>query len=130
MLHLLQGATENAPLILPDSLQKANLAKVVDKISHIDYHQLLTDVTKEAGWIVLKIALALVIYFIGKQLIKWIIRIMDKAFNRHKVEASLRSFLRSLVKALLMAGKKPSSKRTSTTGPITCATLPLAVFDM
>ena len=102
MLHLLQGATENAPLILPDSLQKANLAKVVEKISHLDYHQLLTDVAKEAGWIVVKIALALVIYFIGKQLIKWIIRIMDKAFNRHKVEASLRSFLRSLVKALLM----------------------------
>ena len=102
MLHLLQGNTEKAPLILPDSVQKANLTKIVDKVSHLDYHQLLTNLAQEAGWIVLKIVIALVIYFIGKQLIKWVIRIMDKAFNRHKVEASLRSFLRSLVKALLM----------------------------
>lgn len=56
---------------------------------------------QEAGWIVLKIILAFVVYFIGKQLIKWVIRIMDKAFTRHKVEASLRSFLRSMVKVLL-----------------------------
>lgn len=102
MLHLLQGNIEKGPLILPDSVQKANLTKIVDKVSHLDYHQLLTNLAQEAGWIVLKIVIALVIYFVGKQLIKWVIRIMDKAFNRHKVEASLRSFLRSLVKALLM----------------------------
>ncbi len=102
MLHLLQGNIEKGPLILPDSVQKANLTKIVDKVSHLDYHQLLTSLVQEAGWIVLKIVIALVIYFVGKQLIKWVIRIMDKAFNRHKVEASLRSFLRSLVKVLLM----------------------------
>ena len=102
MLHLLQGNIEKGPLILPDSVQKANLTKIVDKVSHLDYHQLLTNLAQEAGWIVLKIVIALVIYFVGKQLIKWVIRIMDKAFNRHKVEASLRSFLRSLVKVLLM----------------------------
>ena len=102
MLHLLQGDIEKGPLILPDSVQKANLTKIVDKVSHLDYHQLLTNLAQEAGWIVLKIVIALVIYFVGKQLIKWVIRIMDKAFNRHKVEASLRSFLRSLVKVLLM----------------------------
>lgn len=102
MLHLLQGDIEKGSLILPDSVQKANLTKIVDKVSHLDYHQLLTSLAQEAGWIVLKIVIALVIYFVGKQLIKWVIRIMDKAFNRHKVEASLRSFLRSLVKALLM----------------------------
>lgn len=57
---------------------------------------------QEAGWILLKIVLALVIYFIGKQLIKWVVRIMDRAFDRHHVEVSLRSFLRSMVKVLLM----------------------------
>ena len=102
MLHLLQTEVEKTPLIVPDSIQKQQLAEVVKKISHLDYHQLLTDLVQEAGWILLKVVIALAIYFVGKQIIKWIIRLMDKAFNRHSVEASLRSFLRSLVKALLM----------------------------
>ena len=102
MLRLLQTEVEKAPLIVPDSIQKQQLAEVVKKISHLDYHQLLTDLVQEAGWILLKVVIALAIYFVGKQIIKWVIRLMDKAFNRHSVEASLRSFLRSLVKALLM----------------------------
>ena len=106
MLHILQGETNKLQdLILPDSVQKAKLAETVEKIEHlssVDYRQLLTSLMQEAGWILLKIVLAFAIYFIGKQLIKWVIRLMDKAFTHHKVEASLRSFLRSLVKALLM----------------------------
>ena len=106
MLHLLQSTTETAEglnkIFLPDSLQKAQLANAVHKIEGLDYRQLLTDLTHEAGWIVLKVVLALAIYFIGRQVIKWVIRIMDKAFVRHDVEASLRNFLRSLVKVVLM----------------------------
>ncbi len=105
MLHLLQSETDKAPLILPDSVQKEQLAEIAKKfeaLSHMDYHQLLTDMVGEVGWILLKIVLAIAIYVVGKLIIKWIVRIMDKAFTRHDVETSLRSFLRSLVKALLM----------------------------
>ena len=105
MLHLLQSETDKAPLILPDSVQKEQLAEIAKKfeaLSHMDYHQLLTDMVGEAGWILLKIVLAIAIYVVGKLIIKWIVRIMDKAFTRHDVEGSLRSFLRSLVKVLLM----------------------------
>ena len=92
-------------LIRPDSVQKAQLVETVhkiEKLTTLDYKQLLTEIAQEAGWILLKILLAFIIYFVGKQLVKWVVRIMDKAFEHHKVEASLRSFLRSLVKALLM----------------------------
>ena len=106
MFSLLQSeSTKLQGLIVPDSVQKAQLAETVhklEKLTTLDYKQLLTDIAQEAGWILLKILLAFVIYFIGKQLIKWVVSLMDKAFTRHKVEASLRSFLRSLVKALLM----------------------------
>lgn len=106
MMRFLQSDVDKLhDIILPDSVQKAKLAETVDKIenlSHLDYRQLLTGLAQEAGWILLKIVIALVIYLIGKQLVKWIIRLMDKAFAHHKVEASLRNFLRSLVKALLM----------------------------
>lgn len=106
MIHFLQSDVEKLhDIIVPDSVQKAKLAETVEKFEHlssVDYRQLLTDLAQEAGWIILKIVIAFVIYLVGKQLIKWIVRLMDKAFARHKVEASLRNFLRSLVKALLM----------------------------
>lgn len=103
MLKLLQTESEKVQeLIVPDSVQKARLVEAVEKISSLDYHQLLTDVAREAGWVLLKIILALVIYFIGKQLIKWVVRLLDKAFTRHNVETSLRTFLRTLTKVLLM----------------------------
>lgn len=106
MLHILQTTTETAKtaqgLFLPDSLQKAQLAEAVHKIEALDYRQFLTDLAHDAGWIVLKVLLALIIYIIGRQIIKWVIRIMDKAFTRHNIESSLRNFLRSLVKVLLM----------------------------
>jgi small conductance mechanosensitive channel len=103
MLNILQSATEPVKdIIVPDSVQKAQLLEAVQKITHMDYRQLLTDTVQEAGWILLKVLLAVVIYVIGKQIIKWVVRLMDKAFERHAVEASLRSFLRSVVKVLLL----------------------------
>ena len=103
MLNLLQSETEKLQeMIVPDSVQKAQLIETVQKITTMDYRQLLTDLVQEGGWILLKVVLALAIYFIGKQLIKWVVRIMDKAFERHNVETLLRSFLRSVVKVLLL----------------------------
>ena len=103
MLHLLQSETEGmSKLIVPDSLQKQYFLETLQKITHIDYRQLMTDMIQEAGWILLKIVIALSIYVIGRWIIRWVIRLMDKAFDRHDVETSLRSFLRSLVKVLLM----------------------------
>ena len=103
MITLLQSETEKVKnLIVPDSVQKAQLAEAVEKISSLDYKSLLTNIVQEAGWVCIKILVAFVIYFIGKQLIKWVVKIMDKSFAHHNVELSLRSFLRSLVKVLMM----------------------------
>ena len=106
MLQLLQSNTEKVQnLLLPDSVQKAKFADTVErlgKLSHMDSRQLLTDMAQEAGWIILKIVLAIVIYLVGKLIMKWVIRLLDKTFAKHKVEASLCNFLRSLVKALLL----------------------------
>ena len=106
MLEILQSEPEKLQgLILPDSVQKAHLAKAASKLESLttmDFHQLLSEVVHEAGWILLKIVLAIVIYIIGRLILKWVIRIMDKAFLRHNVEMSLSAFLRSMVKVLLM----------------------------
>ncbi len=89
-------------LIVPDSIQKARLAETVQKIATLDYEQVLTDLASEACWVLLKIALALVIYIVGKWIINWVVRIMNRAFDRRKVDRSLRTFLRSLAKAIMM----------------------------
>ena len=103
MLTLLQTDTEKVKeLIIPDSIQKAQFTEAVHKISSLNYHELLNDIAKNAAWIAIKVVLAIIIYYIGRQIIKWVIRLMDRAFLRHKIEASLQKFLRSLTKALMM----------------------------
>ena len=104
-MTILQSDAPFKDAIVPDSVQKAQFTEMVNKISkinEIDYHQFLNDMVQEAGWILLKIVLAFAIYCVGRLLMRWILRIMDKAFTRHDVEVSLRSFLRSIVKVLML----------------------------
>ena len=99
----LQAETEKLQeLIVPDSVQKAQLKEVVEKISKLDYQELLTNIVQEAGWVVIKILIALAIYCIGKLLIKWVLRLLDKSFAHHHIERSLQVFLRSMIKAVMM----------------------------
>ena len=43
--------TPEAPLILPDSVQKANLAEAVNKIIHLDVGDMLRSLLSESVWI-------------------------------------------------------------------------------
>ena len=88
-------------LIVPDSVQKARLTEVVTKIAETDYTELINTLLSQAVWVALKIFLALLIYMVGRLLTRWILRIMDRSFARRDVEVSLRSFLRSMVKAVM-----------------------------
>lgn len=97
-----EGAEQLEKLIVPDSVQKAKLADTIQRITSLDVQQVITDLVKEGCWILLKIALALAIYFIGKWIVNWIIRLMDAAFERRKADASLRTFMRSFVKVAMM----------------------------
>lgn len=88
-------------LILPDSVQKAQLTETVTKIFSTDYNALLNNLIEQALWIGLKIVLALAIYYVGKWVTRWIIRILDRSFERRNVDLSLRNFLRSMIKVIM-----------------------------
>ncbi|MBP3497137.1 MAG: mechanosensitive ion channel [Alistipes sp.] len=88
-------------LILPDSVQKAQLTETVTKIFSTDYNALLNNLIEQALWIGLKIVLALAIYYVGKWVTRWIIRILDRSFERRNVDLSLRNFLRSMIKVVM-----------------------------
>lgn len=88
-------------LILPDSVQKAKFAETVEKVVNMDYHQFFTNLLSEAVWVVLKVFMALVIYFIGRWIIRRLLAVLDTMFERRKVELSLRSFLHNLARVIL-----------------------------
>lgn len=102
MKFLLQTDTQPIEnLIVPDSVQKAQLAEVINKLTTLDYGELMIDLAKQGCWIVLKIILALIIYMVGRWITKWIIRIMNRAFERRQIDSSLRTFLRSAVSVIM-----------------------------
>jgi small conductance mechanosensitive channel len=104
MTFLLQSDTTEAikDLIVSDSVQKARLREVVDTVLNIDYNEAFNSLLSQGGWILFKIILAFAIYLVGKLITTWILRIMNLAFERRNVDASLRIFLRSMVQVVMM----------------------------
>ncbi|MDE6045867.1 MAG: mechanosensitive ion channel family protein [Alistipes sp.] len=95
-----QALPVDEPLILPDSVQKANLAQTIDKVINTDYRQFFSDMLGDLVWIALKIAAALAIYFVGRWIVARLIRLLDLAFEKRKVDISLRSFMRHTIKII------------------------------
>ena len=63
---LLAQADPAAPLMLPDSVQKARWADTIQKLATVDWHDLMKDFISDSIWIGLKILVALAIYFVGR----------------------------------------------------------------
>ena len=93
-------ASPAEPLIIPDSVQKANLAQTIDKVVNMDYREFFTGILNDAVWILLKLLLAVAIYMIGRWIVRRIVLLLDVAFERRKVDISLRMFVRNAVKVV------------------------------
>ena len=88
--------------MVPDSLQKARFAQAYDKLMNLDVQELLDKVVREILWIGVKILVALAIYFIGRWIIRRIVRLIDLAFEKKAVDVSLRSFARNTIRTILI----------------------------
>ena len=104
MLNWLSFLVEEpaVPVIVPDSVQKAKFAETVDKIMNLDASEMLNKLVSQTAWILFKIAVALLIYFIGRWIVRRIIRLLDLAFERRDVDLSLRSFARNSVQTIFV----------------------------
>lgn len=98
----LQALPADEPLLVPDSVQKANLAQTIDKVVNMDYREFFTGILNDAVWILLKLLLAVAIYMIGRWIVRRIVQLLDVAFERRKVDISLRMFVRNAVKVVFM----------------------------
>ncbi|HUN13970.1 MULTISPECIES: mechanosensitive ion channel family protein [unclassified Alistipes] len=96
----LQVLPADEPLLVPDSVQKANLAQTIDKVVNMDYREFFTGILNDAVWILLKLLLAVAIYMIGRWIVRRIVQLLDVAFERRKVDISLRMFVRNAVKVV------------------------------
>ena len=101
MIYILTQAEGIDKLILPDSVQKANFANTIERLVTTDYRELFINLLHEAIWIAIKIVCALAIWAIGSWIIRRIVRLLDKAFERRNADESLRSFIRNLVRLIL-----------------------------
>ena len=54
----------------------------------------------EMLWVAIKIVIALAIYFIGRWIVRRLVKLLDAAFERRKVDVSLRMFLRKTVRVV------------------------------
>ncbi len=90
------------PAFVPDSVQKANFAQAVDTLMNLDVREVLSGLISQAAWILVKLAVALVIYFIGRWIMRRLLRLLDLAFEKRNVDLSLRSFARNTLQAIFV----------------------------
>lgn len=100
MFNFLQSE-EAAPLMIPDSIQKENLQKAVDKLMNLDLSQVATAFLEEALWVIVKLLIALVFYYVGRWLVRRVLYLLDRTFERRNLDVSLRSFIRNTASTLL-----------------------------
>lgn len=91
-----------APLIVPDSIQKANFAEAVQKLANLDVKEILHDLVGQAVWIVIKLLIALAVYYIGRWVLHRIVRLVERAMERRQVDVSLRSFTLNTIRAVFL----------------------------
>ena len=73
----------------------------VEQLFNIDYSQLIDKLLEGALVVGIKIVAALVIYYIGRWIVRRVMKLMDKVYEKKSVEKSLRTFLSGVVKVLL-----------------------------
>ena len=93
-LHFLRFFVEDpAPLMLPDSLQKAQFAESINKLMNIDFEKMMSSFCSELIWIAIKLLIAVVIYIIGRWIMRRIMRLINIVMEHRQVDPSLQSFV-------------------------------------
>ncbi len=85
------------PLMVPDSLQKANLTEFVNKVIEMDFKEVLSALGEDIMWIIIKFVIAITIYFIGRWIMKRVLRLLEITLKRRNVDKSLRQFLHGTI---------------------------------
>lgn len=83
-----------------DSLLRANVQSTVKTLASMSWEQRFHLILDDLWHIGLKIVVALVIFVVGRWIIKRIIRLLNRIFEKRHVDRALRTFVRSIIRAL------------------------------
>ena len=93
-----EGAGDS--IMQSDSLQKAQFAEAYHKLVNIDFTSLLDTFCRELIWISVKILVAFVIYFIGRWILRRIMKLVDVVMEHRKVDPSLQKFSHNTIRVI------------------------------
>ncbi len=104
-LHVL--FTEEVESLIEEETESASYDLLVDEIAEkaekwqgISFSDLLSTYVPQAVDFILRIVLALIIFWVGVKLIRWLVRLCDKGMEKQGVELTVRRFLRYVLLAL------------------------------
>ena len=89
-------------MILPDSVQKENFKQAFETLVNLDVSELMSGFMEQALWVLVKLFVALLFYWVGRWLIRRVVRLVDRAMEHRKVDISLRSFARNTVSVVMI----------------------------
>ena len=90
-----------ANLVAADSTAVAAVEQTVEKIKSMPLEDAMKFITKgllSFGW---NLLIAVIIFFIGRWIIRYLDRVLERIFMRRNVEISLSKFVRSFVRVVL-----------------------------
>ena len=102
MLWTLLTTEAPAPLIVPDSIQKANFAQAIQKLTHLDLGEIAQDLLRQSLWIVIKLLIALIVYYIGRWVLHRLVRLVSRIMERRQVDVSLRAFTVNTIRVVFL----------------------------
>ncbi len=88
-------------LIAADSVATAKVTQTVEQIKSMPFEDALEFVTKgllDFGWDIL---IAVAIYIVGRWIVRYLDRLLERIFTRREMEVSLAKFIRSFVRTAL-----------------------------
>ena len=85
-----------------DSLERSNLKSFFAQLKTMTLDQIVDMAIRGLVGAVIRVALAVLIFYIGRWIIRHVIRFFQRLFTRRNVEASLATFLLSMLRVAMM----------------------------
>lgn len=96
-----QTATTDPAAVLENVTNVENIKEGVSELLNYDFSTLFQMAVDGCISFALKVVAALAIYYVGRWIIRRVLKLMDKVYEKRNVDVSLRSFLSGIVKVLL-----------------------------
>lgn len=96
-----ETATVDPAAVIENVTNVENIKEGVSELLNYDFSTLVDMAVDGCISFVVKVIAALAIYYVGRWIIRRVLRLMDKVYEKRNVELSLRSFLSGIIKVLL-----------------------------